>query len=183
MSTDPVGKWDAHHGALVQPFRYGADETYRLAAEWVAGCNPVEDWGCGGGGLRSYIDPRHYVGIDGSDSPFADRVADLTRYHTRAEGIVIRHVLEHNHGWRAVLANALDSFTRRLCIVLFTPLVEETIVLATEPEYGDVPVIAFHLDDVLEEIEAFGVPTVEWDTLGPLVGAHYGSETIVRAAW
>lgn len=33
----------------------------------------------------------------------------------------MRHVLEHNYGWQNVLSNAVDSFTKKMVLVLFTP--------------------------------------------------------------
>jgi hypothetical protein len=74
-------------------------------------------------------------------------VADLTRYTSHAEGLLLRHVLEHNENWRAVLGNALRSFTRRLVIVLFTPFVEKTSRVGYTEAVG-VPDIAFARDDL-----------------------------------
>lgn len=174
--------WNPHHFELDSPLPYGDPQTYVLAAEWVRGCERVEDWGCGGGGLREHVLGDRwwgYVGIDGSATPYADVVTELCEYVSTAEGIVVRHVLEHNHRWRTILDNAVESFTRRLCVVVFTPLVGETHVLHTEPEYGDVPVIAFKLDDLrapfLEREVTHDVATV----LSPW--AHFGSETLIYA--
>jgi hypothetical protein len=176
-----MGAWDDHHLALTEPLCYGAPETYRLAAEWMNGCARVEDWGCGGGGLRNHIDGAVvYVGVDGSGTPFADVAADLTQYRSESDGIVLRHVLEHNYQWRLILANAIASFTGRLCVVLFTPIVGDTHVLHVEPDYGDVPVIAFSLADLLELFTAGGVrrfwPETHW-----FRHAHFGTETMIYA--
>ena len=95
-------------------------------------CQTVEDWGCGLGWFRRYISPpREYLGIDGSASPFADIVHDLRTYRSgKPHGILMRHVLEHNHHWKPILDNAIASFTKGLCLILFTPWQVKTSVLA-----------------------------------------------------
>lgn len=175
-----MGEWDTVHGALTEPQPYGDVTTYGLAAWWMhdGGCALVEDWGCGGGALSEWIHRDHsvrYRGIDGSDTPFAHEHADLREYRSVTEGIVVRHVLEHNYDWRVILDNAVASYTKRLAVVLFTPLVGETHVLNTEPEYGDRPVIAFALRDLLD---AYGdvVPDIVTVT-SPW--SHFGSETLI----
>jgi hypothetical protein len=143
-------------------------------------CPTVEDWGCGGGGLSEYIEPQRYVGVDSSETPFATVRADLATYDASADGIVLRHVLEHNEDWAAILDNAVHSFKRRLCIVLFTPIVNSTRVLHREPEYGNVPVIAFALQDLYGPIFDVGAHAFH-ETL-TLPDALYGTETVIYAA-
>lgn len=168
------GAWDRHYADLVNPEPYGEDTSYMAAADWVRGCVTIEDWGCGKGWLQQFCDPAAYIGVDGSQSPFADVVADLVEPRSQVEGIVLRHVLEHDYRWYTILRNAVDSFTRRLCIVLFTPLVKDTQVLQTEPDYDDVPVIAFQLTDITRHL-----PT--WN-LYQVPGSHYGTETIIQVS-
>jgi len=179
--VDPVGQWDEHHGALIEPKAYGRS-SYLVIGEWAQGLDVLEDWGCGGGALRSFVPPEvAYVGVDGSKSPFASVRADLAKYHSHASGIVLRHVLEHNDHWQAVLANAIESFTDRLMIVLFTPTVESTRVMFREPDYGNVPVIAFRLGDLLAEIPSSPALqyTVEQDVPSP--DTAFGVETFISA--
>lgn len=78
--------------------------TYRRAAAFLTDVTEVEDWGCGAGGFKRFCRPR-YVGVDGSKTPFADRVVDLCTYTSRVEGIMMRHVIEHSYLWRAILDN------------------------------------------------------------------------------
>jgi hypothetical protein len=172
-------QWDSHYRGLVEPVSYGDLESYYAAADWLDGCQTVEDWGCGGGYFRHFV-KGSYLGIDGSESPFADLVADLRTYpSTRPDGIVLRHVLEHDHDWAMILDNALDSFVRRLFVALFTPLADETRVLMTEPAYGDVPVIAFRLTDLTDRFPE----DVTWtnETI-EAPGSAYGVETLIRIA-
>lgn len=171
--TNP-GAWDSHYAELAQPEPYGDEGSYVAAADWVRGCSTIEDWGCGKGWLRQHCDPRAYTGIDASQSPFADVVADLIKPRGEVEGIVLRHVLEHDYRWRIILQNAVNSFTSRLCIVLFTPLAERTHVLQTEPDYGHVPVISFQLTDITRYL-----PT--W-RLYQIPGSYYGWETIIQVS-
>lgn len=175
MST---GAWDHVHADLTEPLGYGEGQTYKLAADWLEGCSPIEDWGCGGGYFSQFVPPEAYIGVDGSRTPYATVTADLVHYRSTCEGLLLRHVLEHSHEWAAILDNALASFTKRMCIVLFTPLVGRTHVLHTEPEYDNVPVIAFSIDEITEHAERsavayFGVST------NPTDDAHYGAETMI----
>lgn len=175
-----VGAWDDHHAHLTAPHPYGVS-SYQNIADWLYPCATVEDWGCGGGGLRAYINdgPHRYFGVDGSASPYADVRADLTRYHSHAEGIALRHVLEHNDRWQAVLANAVESFTKRLIIVLFTPLVQQTRIMFREPDYGNVPVLAFRLGDLLAEFPDEMTVAVVPDHPSP--DTAFGVETFITA--
>jgi hypothetical protein len=50
-----------------------------------------------------------------------DVIADLTAYQSSTEGVFVRHVLEHNHDWAAILDRAVSSCTRRFALVLFVP--------------------------------------------------------------
>lgn len=171
-----VGAWDPHYRHLTEPEPYGGTLSYELIAEEVRGLPRVEDWGCGKGWLRRYIDPNAYVGVDGSCTPFADVICDLTEYRSRAAAVVLRHVLEHNYEWAQVLDNALGSFTDKLVIVLFTPLVAQTYVMHTEPDYADVPCIAFRLDDLVDRIPT--VCTYRAETFES-EGHPYGEETLI----
>lgn len=170
-------EWDQHHGALTETRPYGGPESYERIADFVADCATVQDWGCGGGGLRPYIQPaRRYLGIDGSATPYADVQADLRTHVSSADAVVLRHVLEHNDEWEQVLANALISARRKVAIVLFTPLRDTTTVLLREPHYGDVPVLAFSVSD----LDAFFDPwdIVTWETIDS-PGTYYGEETLL----
>jgi hypothetical protein len=141
-----VGKWDPWYARISEPELYGDETTYRIAADFLADCDLVEDWGCGKGGFRRFCRTR-YVGVDGSKTPFADRIADLANYTTEAPGILLRHVLEHNMAWERVLDNAVASFGHKLCIVLFTPFQPKTRQLKYTKEL-DVPDIGFARGDI-----------------------------------
>lgn len=173
-----LGAWDEHYENLEAPESYGGDPTYPMAAAWMEGCATVEDWGCGKGWLRQFCDPAAYRGIDGSCTPFADVVADLATYRSDVDGIVLRHVLEHDYRWGVILAGAIASCRERLCVILFTPQVEKTRVLHTEPDYHDVPVIAFRLEDITDPIEADGFE-VEVEVVQ--CNSFYGADTVIRA--
>lgn len=152
-----LGKWDKSYAGLTEPAPYGDTESYRLGAEFLADCETVEDWGCGLGWFRRFRSGA-YLGIDGSASPFADRVADLETYRSDADGIFMRHVLEHNYAWRAILDNALASFRRKMVLAIFTPWSEgETRELRFVERVG-VPDITFRQ----AEIEAM-LHGLEWE--------------------
>src|ERR1035437_2226879 len=148
-----LGRWDSHYADLKNPEPYGQSLTYLTAAAFVEDLESVEDWGCGKGWLKTCMTgPAKYRGIDGSHSPFADEVDDLATRQTDCDGVVLRHVLEHNDNWQDILDNAVRCARKRLCIVLFTPLADETTVLMREPDYGNVPVISFKLTDLCDRI-------------------------------
>lgn len=110
--------------------------------------------------------------MDGSHTPFADRIADLETYRTTCEGLLLRHVLEHNYRWRDILDNALVSFTRRLVLILFTPLAESEAELARCGLTG-VPDLSLPETELRRRLAAFEVltRTVRSRT-------HYGGETV-----
>lgn len=144
-----LGKWDGWYINVKQmgSFRYGNTVTYQFAEEFLKGL-AVEDWGCGTGGFkRIHLGP--YVGVDGSKTPFVDKIADVREYKSKVEGIMMRHVLEHNLDWSKVLHNAVESFQKRFCLVLFTPFTDQTQVIAQNKKHGvDVPDISFNKQDL-----------------------------------
>lgn len=152
MTMTNLGKWDRWYSLLApggDPEPYGDSPTYALAGSFLADCATVEDWGCGKGWMRRMIDPGKYVGVDGSASPFADVIADLAGYRSDVDGIVLRHVLEHDHRWAQILTNAASSFRVRLVVVLFTPMTSETGEIAWNEDPG-VPDISFAMGDLLD---------------------------------
>jgi hypothetical protein len=131
----------------------------------------VEDWGCGAGGFPTVLQSA-YVGIDGSQTPFADRIVDLCQYQSHVEGILIRHVLEHNDAWERVLENAVLSFTRKLCLILFTPFSETTQVLSRYWHGVNVPDISFCRSDIERKLT-----DLRWELFDNLpTSTHYGIE-------
>ncbi|GLS52140.1 hypothetical protein [Methylobacterium gregans] len=138
-----AGKWNEWYKGIPDkdpaPSLYAEATTYRMAASFFADTDVVEDWGCGRGGFKIFCLSK-YVGVDGSRTPFADKIVDLCNYETRSDGILLRHVLEHNYQWEMVLKNAIKSFDRKLCIVLFTPFADTTTEIAHNRHIGvDVP--------------------------------------------
>jgi hypothetical protein len=142
-----LGRWAPWYDQLepgASPEPYGATPTYEMGAQWLADwamtpvarlpaepvlpLDPVgfliEDWGCGKGWMRTLIPAECYRGIDGTKSPFADVVADLATYRAEDDvlAIFMRGVLEHNYGWRKIIANAMNGFRYRMALVLFTPM-------------------------------------------------------------
>ena len=113
-----LGRWAPWYGPGRPPRSYGPADTYRIAADWLEGL-AVADWGCGYGAFRAHHRGA-YLGVDGTAGA-ADVVADLRSYRTPSEGVLLRHVLEHNPDWRPILDGAIASFTRRMVLVVFTP--------------------------------------------------------------
>lgn len=144
-----VGKWDrwyklphfSRRGTM-----YGDATTYYMAAAFLTGCAAVEDWGCGAGGFQRFC-PGEYIGVDGSGTP--SKVAELTTYRSDIEGILLRHVLEHNYNWPKILEAAVKSFRKKLCLVLFTPFADTTREIAHNRGKGiDVPDLALAPSDI-----------------------------------
>jgi hypothetical protein len=176
LATDALtnlGRWDRWYGLLGDdPEPYGDPTTYQLGAGWLRDCSLVEDWGCGKGYLKTFIPPARYRGLDGSRTPFADEVVDLARYRSRVPGIFMRHVLEHDLRWTRILDNAVASFTERMALIVFTPLVAETQEVAFNDDPG-VPDIAFNIDDLTSR---FGGARWRSETL--VTGTQYEVETV-----
>lgn len=149
MSKSMLNKWDRWYKNVKQmtSYRYGNTITYQLAEDFLKGLD-VEDWGCGAGGFKR-LHRGKYLGIDGSKTPFVDKLADLRSYKSSVDGIMMRHVLEHNYDWEKVLDNAISSFKSRFCLVIFTPFTNKTKVIAHNKKHGvDVPDISFNKKDI-----------------------------------
>ena len=169
-----LGKWNKWYQGITKlgTFRYGNTKTYRMAEDFLQGLE-VEDWGCGLGGFK-LVHQGKYIGIDGSKSPCTDKVVDLQEYRSEVEGIMMRHVLEHNYGWEKVLENAVQSFSKRMCLVIFTPFAEETKVIAQNIQHGvDVPDISFKRRDIEKHFTG-----LTWRMEEIKSRCHYGLEYI-----
>lgn len=158
--------------------------TYQAAADWLAPCHTVEDFGGGLAWFRRFLRPdQRYRNIDGTASMFCDEVADLATYRPDPlpDGVLMRHVLEHCEldGWRAVLDNVLRSFRKRAVIVVYTPFGDVTRDLGDDESGLNVPVLSFKTTDLFEAIQdaglwpGFGMSLFHGDECG-----HYGQETV-----
>jgi hypothetical protein len=147
--ASPVGKWETLYEQSPDPEPLGDPLTYEKAARFLRGLKTVEDWGCGWRWFRRYFQEGvHYRGVDGSRAPGVEVVADLRQYTSQAEGILLRHVLEHNQDWAEILTNALRSFTKRLVLVLSTPFADITRPVGENAHLG-VPCLAFAKKDLI----------------------------------
>lgn len=149
MLTATAVPWS---GGLVHE-RYGTDDTYRMAAGWLEGCYEVADWGGGSGYFRKFLPASvRYTVIDGTKHNEQTMVADLAAYTEPADGILLRHVLEHNDQWRTVLANALHACRYRLVVVTFTPDTDVTHRMKMKSGW---PVWAFATAELRTELGVF----------------------------
>lgn len=173
-------KWDNAYKSIPSepsPWIYGDTETYKLGAEFLQDCSTVEDWGTGAGGFKAYR--KDAIGVDGSVTPYADKIADLADYQSTAEGIFMRHVLEHNWDWKKILCNALDSATKKLAIIVFTPMSDRgTFELKEGTEmnvsYGiDVPNLSLSMNTMIFLIKSKAKSVT---TKQLLTQTHYGTE-------
>jgi SAM-dependent methyltransferase len=161
------GRWNY---AGSSQFSYDEDTSYRKGLQFLDGHGRIEDWGCGTAFARRFVTRSEYSGIDGSASDFADVVADLQDYTSTTDCIFMRHVLEHNWGWRAILANAMLSFTDRMVVVVFTPFGESEMKLL---DTDGVPDLAL---DKEELVSFFRDCLVTEETIPSQT--QYGSETL-----
>lgn len=146
-----LGQWN--YGVAPQ-FPYGEETSYRKAIEFLDGPHVIEDWGCGTAWARKFVRKGRYVGVDGSWSMHCDMVRDLRIYRSQADAILLRHVLDHNFEWKRILQNALESFRRKLALVIFTPFAESTRTIAMN-QNPNVPDISFRKEDLLELIRPY----------------------------
>lgn len=153
--TEPdniLGKWN--YGATPQ-FPYGDETSYKKAMDFLDGPYIIEDWGCGTAWGRKFVKRGRYIGLDGSWSMHCDQVVDLRTYRSQADAILVRHILEHNFEWKKILENALASFQKKLCLILFTPFVDQTREIGPR-SFETVPDLAFRKEDILEFLLAEG---------------------------
>jgi hypothetical protein len=173
-----LGRWTEWYANLDvdDPQPYGDPQTYQILADWVADCDLVEDWGCGKGYMRLFIEPDRYVGLDGTDSPFADHVvdlADLPPDRPPVCGIVMRHVIEHNPNWSQILINVNASFQSRFALALFTPMTDgPTKRIAFYPKIG-VPDMSFNRDDITRHFPDCTIKSQRYKT-----HTQYDEETV-----
>ncbi len=153
------GKWDDAYKNLPDDAKpdttFYADTvglTYWMAAAFFADIPTVEDWGCGRGGFKHFY-RGNYICVDGSNTPFASKVVDLCTYKSEAPGILVRHILEHNHRWQEILDSAVASFQEKMCLVLFTPFAEKTCQIGDNADYGiNVPDLSFSKKDIEDRL-------------------------------
>jgi SAM-dependent methyltransferase len=163
--------WD-YRGVRVAPSG-GDGQTYEATAAWLAelGCNEVQDWGCGTAWARKIFVQRgiRYVGLDIAPG-FADEIVNLVNFVGQTDGIVMRHVLEHNYAWKDILRNALAS-CRHLALVIFTPFTRgEECRLAWNAREG-VPDLSLNKTELTGILE-------QWKEKRLKTPTQYGEETI-----
>jgi SAM-dependent methyltransferase len=165
-----VRAWD--YTSITSRRLYGETITCQLSVDFLDEVGGViEDWGCGMGGAKDFVQKSEYVGIDFTPSPFTDLVIDLEDYCSKVDCILVRHVLEHNHNWKKILENAVGSFTQRLALILFTPFSDVTRDIA--PEEATVPDYSFKLEDIMSCLKGLDVKIEELIT-----DTQYGVEYI-----
>lgn len=176
-----VGKWDDWYRDLSPApgaFKYSDTVTYELGSSFLSDCAVVEDWGTGAGGFKRFRPDA--IGVDGSNTPHAEKkYVDLVNYLSECDGVFMRHVLEHNYDWLPILRNALRSASRKLCLVLFTPLSETgTKEIAHNKIHGvDVPDLSLGKDELHRVFSEFDLKHVRMEEIRSATG--YGVEYLI----
>lgn len=180
--ADMRGKW---RHADDSPFDASLGSYQRAAAfldrpDWT-----VEDWGCGKARFKSFVKSAHYIGVDGS-AGYADILDDLRNplpERPVCDGIMLRHVLDHNEQWTAVLHAALMHAVSRVCIVLFVPPhdgpeVDKVLLRSSESKWWDagIPDVAINPAALELCIRNHGFTFTKECLLSP--GTGYGVENI-----
>ena len=159
-----TGKWNTIYDARPYNWPYGPQISYLLALDFLSNCHPIQDWGCGANWFKTLAADKYpdlkITGVDGSGKQ-CDLLADLVTFQPEAkpEGILLRHVLEHNNEWELIFRNALSCTTKKLMLILFTPF-SETVTKA-EPDYifdnGDTcPNLSFPQQTLLQIMREYG---------------------------
>jgi SAM-dependent methyltransferase len=149
---------------------YDEETSYRKGISFLDGRGKIEDWGCGTAFAKRFVSQSEYVGIDGSVSKYVDVVADLQHYASDTECIFMRHVLEHNWGWRSILRNAVNSFRHRMALVVFTPFGDSEMKLLDQ---DGIPDLALNKTEVLSYFNGLSVTEERIQS-----NTQYGEETI-----
>lgn len=127
--------------------------VFKVAADLLAHCMEVEDWGCGNAQFRPYLrNDQLWIGVDACAKSKATVIADLATYKasTWPAGLFVRGVFEHNDNWAEILSNALGAFTKTAVLVFWTPFVEKHARL----EVGDSIVHRYTRDEIVALISA-----------------------------
>lgn len=149
----------------LQRTSYATSDTYARAAAWLWRCRTVADWGGGSGHFGSWLptDTAYHV-VDGTRQAEQQTLADLRLHREPAEGILLRHVLDINTEWPAILTNALASFQRRMVVVTFTPDVPVTGVVKLKSGW---PIVHFNPDDLRQVMGSLLVVDEQIQTTHP----------------
>jgi hypothetical protein len=85
-------------------------------------------------------------------------------------------VIEHNYAWRAILDIAVSSFTKKLCLVLFTRFGPETREIAHNRVHGiDAPDMPFCRADIEGRFTG-----LRWELItSPLIRSTGSSTSII----
>jgi hypothetical protein len=186
-NEDNTHRWDDLYRNLPgQPsaFIYGDTATYELGAKFLADCETVQDWGCGAGGFKRFRPDS--IGVDGSITPHATFQASLALHDQTSDGIFMRHVLEHNHNWRDILTNAIRRARKKVCVVLFTPMVEgetQELELATQQNFAAgilVPTLSLSHRALIDTILAAGPEFSDFRMEQVKSDTAFGIEIIIR---
>jgi|SRR3990172_3061712 len=126
----------------------------------------IEDWGCGVCDFKNSISSERciYIGLDGCDTGYQDKIVDLVNYKSQVDGIFMRHVLEHNYNWEQIFINLLSSFKVRAMIVFFTPFSDNgthtlngCVYRSTNKlgENVDIPDLSLDKKDIIKILDKF----------------------------
>lgn len=172
------GMWKHLYPPECGVFPFGGDESYVRAGRFFAkGCRLVEDWGSGTGYFKKFLRPEiKYIPIDGTPNPYITKVLDLEKYQSTANGILLRHVLEHNLRWQKILDNAAKSVRQKLVLIISTPLNLALSKSIKTDEYG---ISSFSLGEI-EIMEHLGGFTVRKEKMES-PATPYRVETIFYA--
>jgi hypothetical protein len=166
MMGNNFGKWDKHYKNLEDRDHYIDTETYYIGSDWLEDCETVEDWGCGKGWFKLCAKSPNIISIDGSHTPFADKVVDLEEYTSDVDGIFMRAVAEHNFEWKKILQNLLNSFNKKAFVAFFTPMssTDEAQVIDMPSGYENIPDIS--------------IPSKIWEKMIKDSGAKFSKKEI-----
>lgn len=176
------GIWEYNYPSPAVVTSFGDETTYVRGLGWLyEECQDVQDWGAGPAyGRRFCPQGKSYLAVDGSPTSagYSDVVCELTAWQPDPlpEGIFMRHVLEHNeHNWKDILAHALESFTKRFSLVVFTPFTSgETHRLRPVGDlYCD---LAFNYGELVTQFGLTG--QYRWHTEALPTDTQYGSEVL-----
>jgi len=150
---------DRWNYAVLGQVTYGSLESYRQPIAWFDEVGGVlEDWGCGCAAAKAYVKKCKYIGIEGSKNDYADRCdVDLTSYTSSPDCLLLRDVIDHNPNWKQVLQNAVQSFQKRMVLVIFRDMGTETkvVFVNTDSRYPGVPDFQFRASDLLSFIKPY----------------------------
>jgi hypothetical protein len=73
----------------------------------------------------------------------------------------MRHVIEHNPHWEKILKNAVNSFNKKMILIIFTPFMDKTQIISQINNWQNTGITMIDIAFKKEDITKF-FSSIEW---------------------